>query len=197
MIAYQVYELDKFRREMWAMKPNPVDTTQQGKPVSEMTLAQLAKRHLMGSPYAESAKPVTQGPIADTKLKLELVGTIRGGSDEKDSAFIRAQGKESKRYYVGEQIEGGALLDAVNEDAITLKRGGSLEILRYAKDQSAAPAPQVKTNNVPVKPVSAPVKSAATPQDIDTSKNDKPQAPLSLRERLKRKAQGANPQDNP
>jgi len=197
VIAYQVYELDRFRREVWAMRPHPVDAVQPVKPANEMSLGQLTKQHLMGEPNVQPAKTAAQGPIVDTNLKLELVGTIRGGLDEKDSALIRAKGKDSKRYYVGEQIEGGALLDTVNEDAVILKRGGALETLRYTKDESAAAQPaQSVTNNAPVTPVSAKPQPVSPPGKNATT-SDKQQAPLSLKERLKRKAQGATPQDNP
>jgi len=144
VIAYQVYELDKFRREMWAMKPLQVEPPKQIGSSNFIMLGGLAKEHLMGNPYPQPTKSAEQKPVVNTNLKLELVGTIRGaGTNEKDSALIRSKDKASKRYYVGEQIEGGAVLDSVNEDSIILKRGASLETLHYTKEGFATVPTQV------------------------------------------------------
>lgn len=181
-IAYQVYELKRFHSEMWALKSHPATSTRQDKPASGLALAKLAKEHLMGSPAVQAAKPAAQAGVADPHLKLELVGTIRGGSADKDSALMQAKGKETKRYFVGERVEGGAVLDAVNEDSVILKRNGVLETLRYSNNESApAPVQPVATNNASTAPP-----NPGAPVSTDKKPGDKAQAPLSLRERLRR-----------
>ncbi len=201
-IAYQVYQLNNFRLEIGRMKATPVDSDpEQTKQATRTNLAQLAKAHLMGNPKAEVVKPVAPQAAVDTNLKLELVGTIRDGAGGKDSALIQVKGKETKRYFVGETVEGGAILESVNEDVVSLKRGGALELLRYSKSQSDAPVDSESATPLAAREGNARSRAAAAAAaqegTSDQSQAVEPAAVvnkegplrrmLSLRERLKKK----------
>jgi hypothetical protein len=195
VIAYQVFELEKFHREVWAMKPNQLAPTKHIANTGFQSLGKLGKEHLMGNPLEQLAKPVTQGPVVDTTLKLELVGTIRGvAGDESDSALIRSPGKETKRYHLGNTVEGGAVLHAVDSDFVLIKRGDKLETLRYSNEGFSAVISPVKRSPKATQKSPAPVLDKAVDGAVEAE--SKQQAPLSWKERLKRNASGAQPQDD-
>lgn len=187
VIGYQAYELNRFRieiRDMPVIKLAPLSNASTS---PQMLLSPLSKQHLMGNPAQTALPPVVVKPAIDPNLKLELVGTIRGALESKDSALIQAKGKETKRYYVGDMVEGGAILQSVGEDVVTLQRGGAVESLGYVKN--AAPTPI--TPAAPVQPVvTAPQQGAANQTNVPQPNGNS--GPLSLRERLKKRANPVN-----
>lgn len=189
VIAYQVYELDKFRREMWAMRPQRGEWVKPVGPSSAVMMGQLGKQNLMGRLKQSAPSGASRAVAVDTNLKLELMGTIRGSPDGRDSALIQAKGKETKRYYLGDQIEGGSILDAVNDDHVSIKRGGKLEVLRYSKAEqsSAAYQPvvvqdQQDTSNVAAQPQPAAILSAE--EEAAWKKPNTARERLKLRQQL-------------
>ena len=198
-MAYQVYQLNEFRVQTLFISRQQLYSPplEQNENAEKPGLAPVIKLHLMGVPQAPQANQENK-PIVDTNLKLELVGTIRGDFSGRDSAIIQAKGKEAKRYYVGEQVEGGAILDAVEEEAVMLRRGGAVEALRYSKTAlDAAPA-----NNVaPVRPTPAtrpPAQQArkVPPAQAPAAPGADQQTTTTLRERLRKKGQPAQQPQN-
>ena len=87
----------------------------------------------------EAVAPVAPAAIdaPDTTLSLKLHGTrtvLEG--DLADEAIIDSGGGQQRTYEIGQSIDGtsGATLHAVYPDRAILNRGGSLETLRWRRD---------------------------------------------------------------
>lgn len=212
-IAYQAYQLNEVRLGIRDLRPKEATDLPPDLPNEETSkkssLSSLRQLHLMGDPEASKSDPVLDAKNAiDTNLKLELVGTIRGSLGDRDSALIQVKGKETKRYYVGDQIEGGAQLESVSEDTVMLKRAGVLETLRYSKTEVgsanlanaandvASPGVQSKPRVQPRQKKPAPTDEAPEQQNQQegtvTSEEVAPR-PVTLRERLKGKNRPLTP----
>jgi len=134
-VLQQGFELNKIRQPV-------VNETNNSDPASASAgkqvplLAVLAKQNLLGNPTA-APKPKVD-PVVDnipkTKLKLVLIGTIVE-TNNPNSALIQNSKKKTKRYYVGDEIEGGAKLYSVAADSIVIQRGTKLETLLYPTGQ--------------------------------------------------------------
>jgi type II secretory pathway component PulC len=98
-----------------------------------LSLIQIADQHLLGNPadkpVAAPEKPTTL-PVTD--LKFVLVGAITDSDPAKASALINSE-KDTKRYFVGDDIKGQAVLHEVLPDAVVLKRGNRFEKLEFLK----------------------------------------------------------------
>ena len=104
-----------------------------------LSLTQIADQHLLGNPadkpMVEPEKPTTL-PVTD--LKFVLVGAITDSDPAKASALINSE-KDTKRYFVGDDIKGQAVLHEVLADAVVLKRGLRFEKLEFLKAGELSP----------------------------------------------------------
>ncbi len=84
------------------------------------------------------------GPVTITALDLVLYGTRVDPVMGRGSAIIGAPGGTQASYFVGEEIQSGVTLQAVEADNITLSRGGASErlFLTQAEGGGAAAAPE-------------------------------------------------------
>lgn len=96
--------------------------------------AKLASFDLFGQPLL-SASTASEINAPDTTLQLKLNGVFVSATPEQSSAIISQSSPNSaKLFRVNDALPGGAVLEAVFEDRILLKRGeGSSEVLRFAK----------------------------------------------------------------
>jgi type II secretory pathway component PulC len=159
------------------------------------TLEQLSIMHLMGDPN----KPVIQSidnseKITDTKLNFILMGIITNTRREKSSALIQDSNKQTtKRYFVGDALDGGIVVQAVDLDSVVLRHGEKLETLRYpavttAIGNTSTPPVGFNPQSVPIQP---PIFIPAQPPASATVKN-----PVDLKSRLD-KSSPMNPGRHP
>lgn len=80
----------------------------------------------------------TQGPAVVTSLQLKLFGVRVDEATGRGSAIIAGPDNIQTSYSVGEEIQPGAILKAVDHDSVTIQRGGADETL-YLDQSGAAP----------------------------------------------------------
>lgn len=105
-----------------------------------MGLEQIAGLHLFGDVAANIVAPPPSMDLPKTDLKLVLVGAMTDSDPKKASALIQADG-QTRRFYVGDNIPGGAVLHEVLSDSVVLQRDGRYETLFFPKaGDGAVPA---------------------------------------------------------
>ena len=98
----------------------------------------IANAHIFGEASAEAA--VIAAPqeshenLAETRLSLELKGTLASADDATSLAIIADASKEEKIYSIKDTVAPGATLHAVYADRVVLNRAGSLEVLKLPKE---------------------------------------------------------------
>lgn len=149
-----------------------------GEPTSGIQLEQIATLHLFGDVAANIVVPPPPNELPKTDLKLILVGAMTDSDPQKASALIQAD-SQTRRFYVGDNIPGGAVLHEVLDDAVVLKRDSRYETLPFPK---AGDTPGMTGNLVADRPVartgSANVAKTVIPGQPAAAKN------TSLREKL-------------
>lgn len=140
--AWQVYGLWGVRRgdfiDEQSLKLRSAESHE-----GRMGLEQVAALHLFGNPAAKPAEPPAPAELPKTDLKLLLVGAITDSDPSRASALIEAE-KQTRRYYVGDNIPGGAVLHEVKDDSVVLKRENRYETLGFPKAGEGS-ANQIKT----------------------------------------------------
>ena len=97
---------------------------------SGMGLEQVAALHLFGDVAANIVAPPPMTELPKTDLKLVLVGAITNSDPQKASALISAD-NQTRRFYIGDNIPGGAVLHEVLADSVVLKREDRFETLLF------------------------------------------------------------------
>jgi general secretion pathway protein C len=94
----------------------------------------IVNAHLFGD-YNPAQTVVETDPVdaPDTKLSLELRGTIAADVAEQALAIIAEKGGDEHVYAVGEAVPGNASLYSVYPDRVLLRRAGRLETLRLPR----------------------------------------------------------------
>lgn len=96
-------------------------------PSSQSSHSQTAR--LFGS-IIESPQEIVPEQLPETRLNLILKGTFTHEDNDKASALIEENNKNTARFFVGDAITGGAELIAIRKGEITLRRNGQDELLR-------------------------------------------------------------------
>jgi type II secretory pathway component PulC len=99
---------------------------------SGMGLEQVAALHLFGDVVANVVAPPPLTELPKTDLKLVLVGAMTNSDPQKASALISAD-NQTRRFYIGDSIPGGAVLHEVLSDSVVLKREDRFETLFFPK----------------------------------------------------------------
>ena len=105
-----------------------------------VNLSQLAALNLFGDAKTELQKEQApaQQDIPETRLKLVLQGSFTSTKSEVSSALIATDHRgKAKRYFIGDELPGNALLHEVQPQYVVLKRGGRLEKLLFPREQAA------------------------------------------------------------
>lgn len=104
----------------------------------------IVNAHLFGR-FDTSAPVAELDPVdaPDTRLNLELRGTIAAEDADRALAIIAERSREEKVYAIGDAVPGGASLHSVYTDKVLLRRAGQLETLRLprASDSGVGAAP--------------------------------------------------------
>lgn len=99
-------------------------------------LARVASLHLFGE---QTRKPTKQpkAPIdaPETQLNLTLTGILYSENADAARAIISSPRSAEKFYRVGQQVPGGATLDAIYRDRVILLRNGRHETLRLPQER--------------------------------------------------------------
>jgi general secretion pathway protein C len=90
------------------------------------------------------------GPVTVTSLNLKLFGIRQDQASGRGSAIIAGSDGQQRSIAVGEEIEPGVTLKAVDFDSVTISRGGADEQLFM--DQSQAPTTVTPPAAAPVAP---------------------------------------------
>jgi hypothetical protein len=188
-VGYQALELNKVRlgKSLSVIEPQQVQKKQSVAADKLPTFAQLATRNIMGDPKKSPKQAVVQNAVPITALKLTLMGTIIKTEGGMSSALIQGNNRETKRYYVGETVEGGFTLHSVAVDSVVLKRDEQLETLKYPLNVSTSPVP----------PADRPQQSATNrPQQAAPVAGQPANQAKSLRERMRNARANKNAQPN-
>jgi general secretion pathway protein C len=98
----------------------------------------IANAHIFGA--ASTAATVIAVPqeshenLAETRLSLELKGTMASPDEATSIAIIADASKEEKIYSIKDTVAPGATLHAIYADRVVLNRAGSLEVLKLPKE---------------------------------------------------------------
>lgn len=103
-------------------------------PVDKVNLSHLS---LFGRVERRNTMPI---PVdaPETKLDLKLQGIFTAEDPENSAAIIKQRDK-SDLYQIGDRISGNAVLAAVNNDHILIRRGSRLEKLLFNPDYKGVP----------------------------------------------------------
>ncbi len=129
---------------------------------TDVGLEQIAAMHLFGNAAEKPVAPPQPAELPKTDLKLVLVGAITDSDPKQASALINAE-NATKRYFVGDNIPGGALLHEVLYDSVVLKRENRYETLEFMKGGEITPQAKanLKSLGITMEPISAPGSNAA------------------------------------
>jgi len=78
----------------------------------------------------DTPPPLDTTNAPETRLNLQLLGTIVVSDKKQAHAIITETGKDSEVYFIDDAVPGGASLHQVFTDRVILNRGGVLETLR-------------------------------------------------------------------
>jgi len=98
----------------------------------------IANAHIFGEASVADATVVapqeSHENLAETRLSLELKGTMASADDATSIAIIADASKEEKIYSIKDTVAPGATLHAVYADRVVLNRAGNLEVLKLPKE---------------------------------------------------------------
>ena len=191
-IASQALQFNKVRTgKLVTVEARHTTLVQARPPVAYKPLADLARLNLMGdaSKAVAPAPPVEKIPAAANNLTL--MGIISSTVENKSSVLIQDGTLQTKRYYLGQTMENGSVVQSIESDKVLLKRGEKLEELRYpvsaANTSSVYQPSSVMQQPVPVQPLTTPAVPVVQGQQPMQSVNPNPgQNPDDLRARLYR-----------
>lgn len=127
-------------------------TTQAG---GQANVRMIAAAHLFGeaTPEAATEQPISGGEnvdsLPDARVNFTVKGTVTATDSRSSVAIIADTSKEEKVYRIGDPIQAGTTLHAVNRDGIVLNQNGSLTKLMLPKEfPNGAPANRRTTRTV-------------------------------------------------
>jgi general secretion pathway protein C len=81
----------------------------------------------------------------ETKLNLELQGVFAAENKDQSTAIVAELNKDGELFHIGDKLPGNAILSAVFDDHILMKRGTRFETLSFSDDAFRAPPVAQKT----------------------------------------------------
>ncbi|XOV90015.1 MAG: type II secretion system protein N [Pseudomonadota bacterium] len=119
-----------------AIAPVPVAANQNRKaPVSDVDISAL---NLFGRVEQIAAPQVVEAP--QTNLNLELQGVFTAEDPDDSTAIVAERNKTGELFQIGDRLPGNAILDAVFDDHILIRRGARVEKLMFSDAALRAPA---------------------------------------------------------
>lgn len=136
----------------WPQLPgihSPVNAGADLQPVNTIGLAaepdylQMAEWPLMGQESPDIQVSQSADALAETPLQLKLLGTFFLSQQPQNSyAVIQSAEGTQKKYRLGESLQEGASLHAVEKHRVVLKHNRQLEYLAFDPNNTAVLAPQ-------------------------------------------------------
>ncbi|PPD33547.1 MAG: hypothetical protein CTY19_07285 [Methylomonas sp.] len=136
----------------WPQLPgihSPVDSAlgvQSASTVESVVLAdylQIAEWQLMGQDSRDSQDSLSTAALTATPLQLKLLGTFfLSQQPHNNYAVIQSAEGMQKKYRLGESLQEGASLHAVEKNRVVLKHNQQLEYLAFDPNNLAVLAPQ-------------------------------------------------------
>ena len=114
----------------------------------------IARLNLFGDVQQSNVVVAAEAP--ETRLNLELQGVFIATVTADSTAIVAERGKDGELFSIGDRLPGNAVLEAVLNDHILLKRGGQIEKLmfsdsnirqQFSANETASPEPTVEFNN--------------------------------------------------
>ena len=108
-------------------------------------VAPIVAAHIFGvareedEPSVAAADAINTDDVAETRLPLELRGTLASDSRENALAII-ADGRDEKVYSLGDTVRAGVTLHTVQREQVLLSRGGVLESLKLPRPDESTTA---------------------------------------------------------
>jgi general secretion pathway protein C len=125
--------------------------------VAQAATPGIAAWHVFG----ESGSAIDLAALAanapETSLKLTLRGTLNLEAREDGIAIISDESGEHRRYQVGDELPGGARLEAISAGRVLLSRSGVTEGLSLPREGGAAPAPGARPAALATRDRSGPI----------------------------------------
>ena len=118
-------------------------------PAPPIKLSQAAL-NLFGESGKAPVKEVVAAP--ETRLNLELQGVFTNNNPDLSSAIIAERGKNGELFAIGDRVPGNALLHAVEQDHVLIKRGSRLEKLLFRSNDSTSRVPIRETDSLVTQP---------------------------------------------
>lgn len=98
----------------------------------------IASAHLFGEATAEKEETETPREAPETQLDLTLRGVLAGDDGTSGLAIIAAGGDPDALFRHGDELPGGAVIDAIYGDRVILMRNGRHEALNLPEDSLGA-----------------------------------------------------------
>lgn len=173
--AYQDWQLSETKTTIaQTITPTRIST-------EPILITQLVEAHFFGQRDQKTDKAASTKPVdtPETRLRLKLHGVFAHSNHEQSRALIAEQDKSAKYYRLGDSLPGGATLDAVSGEYVTLNRGGVLETLSFKanRNESGASLAGKSNRNTPANRTAPSTQNAELASQQNTD---------SIRERLKR-----------
>lgn len=114
----------------------------------------IARLNLFGD--VQQSNDVVAAEAPETRLNLELQGVFIATVTADSTAIVAERGKDGELFSIGDRLPGNAVLEAVLNDHILLKRGGQIEKLmfsdsnirqQFSANETASQEPAVEFNN--------------------------------------------------
>ncbi len=90
----------------------------------------IARLNLFGAVEQRAQTRVVDAP--QTSLNLELQGVFRAENPDDSTAIVGERNKTGELFQIGDRLPGNAILDAVFDDHILIKRGDRIEKLLFS-----------------------------------------------------------------
>ncbi len=133
---------------------SPLAAPKVSEPVSKIDIASL---NLFGTVQRNIVVPTTDAPA--TKLNLLLQGVFLAEQAENSSAIVAGNGKEGELFNIGDTLPGNAVLAAVLEDHILLRRGGRMEKLMFSDNTVGSGVTRLESETPESQQISEPTKT--------------------------------------
>jgi len=173
-----------------------ISTIERQDEASEVEPDLIAGWHLFGD---KAKPPVTEedmdlDDVAKTRLQLQLLGVFISSAEDKSTAIISEQRKDSKIYHIGENVSGNSTLSAVFPDRVLLKRRGKLEALYFPESEPLLQ--HVDQKSVSPKPKEPPPETrAAKPEAESVDAGESEEAEMDPSKALKQLGLATNDGD--
>ena len=170
-------------------------------PIEQVNIEAVVSRNLFGKPTTQmSAQAQLVAKAAETRLPLELRAVFESSESSISAAIIGQRGQNAKLFTVGDSIPGNAILEAVVDDKVLLRRAGKLEFLPFPESKYQATQNQKakdtidQTKNEPLVISSDAVKQTPATGMLETIEAQAPTAESSIEPALLRELR-ENPQE--